>query len=372
MRSNACAYLKTVFSRAFRTGPAHPAIQSLNEKYYSGGGTGCFGCGPDNAGGLNMHVYRTQKEWTPSVDPTDGGVPDVLTLWRPQPGLHQGYNGILHGGVVSALVDCLACWAVTNRVHLQSEIELAAGTLMPGSMPPAGNNTLTMSLGLNYRKPTIMSKKKIMEPCAEGTSCGGHDHGVNGTHTKGLTKHANGLTEVRHHHEDENDDDDPPWVRFLPSSTLLLTSSVVPSASKGRAFTVVSKVHDLYRLGESGALALRQAADLQAVSVPDPLVAFSMRQFSRDDFDAVLLQAMTTLPERFFGDQSALGLGEALETAVTVTSEGSFYNKGAAATIAARAREDVLGASTALPEKRSQGTASPKPPKQQQPEMGAR
>lgn len=52
--------------------------------------TMCFGCGKDNPMGLHLH-FRTDK---------DG----CYTSFVPQP-VHQSYDGRMHGGLISTLLD---------------------------------------------------------------------------------------------------------------------------------------------------------------------------------------------------------------------------------------------------------------------------
>ena len=60
-------------------------------------GYNCFGCSPHNDIGLRMQFYEEE----------DG----IVSYWNPQ--IHyQGWNGILHGGIQSTLIDEIASWYV--------------------------------------------------------------------------------------------------------------------------------------------------------------------------------------------------------------------------------------------------------------------
>jgi uncharacterized protein (TIGR00369 family) len=58
---------------------------------------GCFGCGAANPHGLHL-----------KFTPGDNGVQATFT---PQ-GVHQGYEDVVHGGIISTLLDEAMAWAV--------------------------------------------------------------------------------------------------------------------------------------------------------------------------------------------------------------------------------------------------------------------
>lgn len=62
--------------------------------------TFCFACGKDNPHGLHMTF-------------TDEGE-DYVCRWQPQPH-HQGWSAILHGGLVSTLLDEVMTWRLVSR-----------------------------------------------------------------------------------------------------------------------------------------------------------------------------------------------------------------------------------------------------------------
>ena len=63
-------------------------------------GDGCFVCGADNVDGLRLHF---------DVDPDKR---TITTRWTPS-AAYQGYKGILHGGIISTLLDeCVGKLAV--------------------------------------------------------------------------------------------------------------------------------------------------------------------------------------------------------------------------------------------------------------------
>lgn len=62
----------------------------------------CFVCGLENPVGLHLHIYETE--------------PGVVETTYVAPNHFQGYPGVLHGGIVAALLDEIA-----GRVHMGSD-----------------------------------------------------------------------------------------------------------------------------------------------------------------------------------------------------------------------------------------------------------
>ena len=80
----------------------------------------CFICGLENPVGLHLHIYET--------------APGVVEARYVAPEHFQGYPGVLHGGIVSAILD-----------------ELSGRALM-GSDPAAPRFMFTASLEIKYRR----------------------------------------------------------------------------------------------------------------------------------------------------------------------------------------------------------------------------
>jgi acyl-coenzyme A thioesterase PaaI-like protein len=85
----------------------------------------CFVCGLENPAGLHLHFYETEP----------GEVTAQYTVGEQ----HQGYPGIVHGGIVAAMLD-----EVAGRVHMGS-------TDQPRFM-------FTARLDVRYRKPVPVGK----------------------------------------------------------------------------------------------------------------------------------------------------------------------------------------------------------------------
>jgi acyl-coenzyme A thioesterase PaaI-like protein len=63
----------------------------------------CFICGMENPVGMHLHIYET--------------APGTVEATYTAPAHFQGYPGILHGGIVSALID-----EISGRAHMGSDV----------------------------------------------------------------------------------------------------------------------------------------------------------------------------------------------------------------------------------------------------------
>jgi acyl-coenzyme A thioesterase PaaI-like protein len=86
----------------------------------------CFICGLENPVGLHLHMYETK----PGIVETTYIAPDHF----------QGYPGVLHGGIVSAIIDEIA-----GRSHM-------------GSDPNDPRFMFTAKLEVKYRKNVPINK----------------------------------------------------------------------------------------------------------------------------------------------------------------------------------------------------------------------
>ncbi len=80
----------------------------------------CFVCGIENPIGLHLHIYETE--------------PGVVESTYIAPEHFQGYPGVLHGGIVAAILD-----EISGRVHM-------------GSDPMSPRFMFTGKLEVRYRK----------------------------------------------------------------------------------------------------------------------------------------------------------------------------------------------------------------------------
>ena len=88
-------------------------------------GYNCFGCAPDNPIGLHMEFFEEGD--------------NVLCFWRPQDHF-EGWVGVLHGGIISTLIDETAGWVVNRNLQ-------AAG--------------MTSKLNVTFRKPVTSNEVQV-------------------------------------------------------------------------------------------------------------------------------------------------------------------------------------------------------------------
>ena len=86
----------------------------------------CFICGLENPVGLHLHMYETE--------------PGIVETTYTAPEHFQGYPGVLHGGIVSAIID-----EVAGRSHM-------------GSDPNDPRFMFTAKLEVKYRKNVPINK----------------------------------------------------------------------------------------------------------------------------------------------------------------------------------------------------------------------
>ena len=87
----------------------------------------CFICGLENPVGLHLHIYETE--------------PGVVETVYIAPEHFQGYPGVLHGGIVAALID-----EISGRAHM-------------GSDPQNPRFMFTAKLDVKYRKNVPVGRK---------------------------------------------------------------------------------------------------------------------------------------------------------------------------------------------------------------------
>ena len=86
--------------------------RSLQETYAPNGR--CFGCGPANPDGLQIHSYVA-----------DGA---VVADWRPEP-KHEAFEGYVNGGIIGVLLDCHSNWAATYSLMKGRGLSTPPGTV---------------------------------------------------------------------------------------------------------------------------------------------------------------------------------------------------------------------------------------------------
>ncbi|MFA6037323.1 MAG: PaaI family thioesterase [Legionellales bacterium] len=90
-------------------------MQTLSlQEHYSPNGI-CFGCGPKNDKGLQVHSF-VQADGT------------LIATWQPKPE-YQAFPNVLCGGVIGSLLDCHCNWAATWFLMQYNKTEIAPHTV---------------------------------------------------------------------------------------------------------------------------------------------------------------------------------------------------------------------------------------------------
>ncbi len=119
-------------------------------------GYNCFGCAPENPMGLHMEFFEEGDE--------------IISFWRPQE-YYQGWVGVLHGGIISTLIDEIAGWVVTRKLQtagLTSRLSVSFRKSLSSSEPE-----ITVRAHVSDRKRQFVTIHVSVENahgelCAEG------------------------------------------------------------------------------------------------------------------------------------------------------------------------------------------------------------
>jgi len=106
--------------------------QDLQNHYAPG--NRCYGCGPSNPEGFQIH----------SIPTGDDPYGDVILDWTPQPH-HLAFEGMLNGGVIGTLMDCHSNWAATWHLMLRDGLDT----------PPC---TVTAEFHVKLKRPTPIDR----------------------------------------------------------------------------------------------------------------------------------------------------------------------------------------------------------------------
>lgn len=118
-------------------------------------GTVCFGCGTENAKGLQIRSF-----WKDDV---------ATCLWHPEEH-HQGWAGLTCGGIISSLIDC-HCIATAMATAIKNENRelgsephylFATGSLNVVFLKPTPNDA---NLRLEAKVSRIKNEKKYTVEC---------------------------------------------------------------------------------------------------------------------------------------------------------------------------------------------------------------
>jgi acyl-coenzyme A thioesterase PaaI-like protein len=91
---------------------ADSARKSLQEIYAPR--SVCFGCGPANERGLQLKIHSEGDQ--------------LVALWKAQPH-HLAFPGVLNGGIVSTLLDCLCNWTAAYSLLQRDGLDRLPSTV---------------------------------------------------------------------------------------------------------------------------------------------------------------------------------------------------------------------------------------------------
>lgn len=83
--------------------PAASGAESIGQRLNGRDDHHCFGCGQLNPYGLKLSFY-----------PLATGEEGVWTPWTPAR-VHEGFTGIVHGGIITTVLDEVMAWALYQR-----------------------------------------------------------------------------------------------------------------------------------------------------------------------------------------------------------------------------------------------------------------
>lgn len=113
----------------------------------------CFGCGQNTKGGLHIKSY-----WNDEIAECE---------WSPK-NTHQGWKGIMNGGIIATVIDCHAMGTSMAYAYKQEkrslgslpEYKYATGTMKIKYLKPTPNNTIQLKA-----KILSYSEKKVHISC---------------------------------------------------------------------------------------------------------------------------------------------------------------------------------------------------------------
>ncbi len=111
----------------------------------------CFGCGDENPIGLHLQF-----------SPTDGG---VTATFVPEPA-HQGFDNVIHGGIISSVLDEAMAWATTRAGVWAVTAEMAVRFKNPLAVGEAA----TVNARVTEQRGRIISTSAELTRDRDGTT----------------------------------------------------------------------------------------------------------------------------------------------------------------------------------------------------------
>jgi uncharacterized protein (TIGR00369 family) len=117
-------------------------MELINDNY-------CFACGTENPLGLKLKFSCDDEGFHTTFTP---------------PREHQGYKGVLHGGIIATLLDEIMAWALINKGFRVVTVKMEIRFRKP---VPTGENLVIRGEMENRQGRFITTKGKITD--AKGT-----------------------------------------------------------------------------------------------------------------------------------------------------------------------------------------------------------
>jgi uncharacterized protein (TIGR00369 family) len=132
-------------------------MRKIHNPFRGREGYHCFGCSPDHDSGLQLSFLEDGDE--------------IISVWEPKPQF-EGYQGVLHGGIQSTLMDEIASWVVYVKLKVAGltssmEVRYMKPVFMNGGAVTIRARVLGMRRNLADIRVGIYNKEN--ELCSEGT-----------------------------------------------------------------------------------------------------------------------------------------------------------------------------------------------------------
>jgi len=113
----------------------------------------CFACGSENPAGLHLDIHQS----------ADGVYAKIKMS-----ALFQGYQDIIHGGIVSTILDEMAVWASFKKGHKAATAELNVRIKKPMH---ADTEYIATGRVVNIKHKLVMAQAEIRDSNEEIIAC---------------------------------------------------------------------------------------------------------------------------------------------------------------------------------------------------------
>jgi uncharacterized protein (TIGR00369 family) len=130
--------------------------RQVNNPFTQIEGYNCFGCSPKNDFGLHLEFYEEGEE--------------IVCEWQPK-AQFQGYDNVLHGGIISTLMDEIASWYIFTKLKSAGVTYQLQTSFLSPVYTNKGKITLRAKLKEQIKRKTHIDVKLYDNEgklCAEG------------------------------------------------------------------------------------------------------------------------------------------------------------------------------------------------------------